>query len=662
MIARRTPLILLVTLALAAACSSDPGVSVDSKKADNSESSVPDSEPTDSTLPDTEPGGTKPDDTKPDDTVPEGGGIEWGECTDEDAADDVECATFTVPLDYDDPDGDTLDLALVRFPAQGKREGAVLFNPGGPGASGFTPVAVNGSLFARELNLQNFDMIGFDPRGVDRSNGLRCLTDEQFDKYLYIDSSPDTPEEEALSDESDQVFIDACNKEYGDTLQHYSTANTARDMDAIRAALGDGQLSFIGISYGTYLGAVYATLFPDRVRAFVLDSAYEPNNDTIEQQYGTQAEGFEGAFNNWASWCAADSTCPFTASDVGARWDALKAKLDTTPLTAEDGRSGNNAVMERATVAALYSESEWPVLAAALAAAEQGDPAGIFSLADSYNGRRPDGTFESLFQSNRIIDCASDLDSDVPTDPAALVDYLKGVAPRFSADLEVDDFIEDRNYCADLTNGSEYTELSYDGDGIVVVIGGENDPATPFRWAEELDTALGPNSRLVKFTGEGHGQFLVNSCVTDIEAAALAEGELPDEGAVCEPDPDVPEPDWWSGLPVPDGVSDPVALPGVNAALGITPSQIFAETRITDLSGDEAAEAYAAALEEVGAEALGDNPIGIDGTNSKAYAVDGDVLLVITLSPEAFDTDDLSSAKAGVPGGKTVVLLAFVAP
>ncbi len=175
------------------------------------------------------------------------------------------------------------------------------------------------------MGLDDFDIVGFDPRGVDRSGGISCVSDEVQDKYLYVDPTPDDAAEAQLYDEAKTAIPDACRQKYGDDLVHYSTANTARDMDEIRKALGDEQITFLGISYGTYLGAVYATMFPDQVRAMVLDSAYEPTGDTIEQQYITQLVGFEGAFDNWAAWCAGDEACPFKAADaaaVGARWDA----------------------------------------------------------------------------------------------------------------------------------------------------------------------------------------------------------------------------------------------------------------------------------------------------------------------------------------------------
>ena len=656
---RRAAVTIIAAVAvLGAGCSNNGGVAVKERTAVTA-STAPRTTGTGDTTPDT----VIPTNDVPSNDSVSAGTIEWGACTDKLAEDPVlECATLAVPLDYDTPDGDTLDLALVRVPATGDRQGAVLFNPGGPGGSGFEPIAVSGSVIQSELGLTQFDIIGFDPRGVDRSGGIKCVDDAFQDAHLYLDDTPDTPEEQALLDEADQGFLDGCKATYGDTLKFYSTANTARDMDLIRAGLGDEQMTFLGISYGTYLGGVYATLFPDRVRAMVLDSAYEPNGDTIEQQYLTQLVGFEGAFNDWAAWCEDDTACSFNATDVGARWDALRLQLDATPLIATDGREGNQSTLDRATTAALYSKSEWPVLAAALAAAEAGDPAGIFSLADDYNGRNKDGTFNTLFQSIGIISCASGISTPPPDNPEALLTKIKEQAPRFGADVTIDDLTDtDGDDCEQLTGRTDVVPLDYSGAGPIVVVGGTNDPATPNRWAQEMTAELGPNARMVTFTGEGHGQLLASVCVTDIEAALLADLTLPEDGTVCDPDPAIEEPAWWGNLDFPDEFSDVVSLPTVSAALGLTESLGYGEARTTSLSSQEASDAFEAVLNEIGFETAGNQDLGIDDTIETGYFTpQGDLLVVIVMGPAAFDTDDLSSARASVPVGKTVVLYLYL--
>jgi pimeloyl-ACP methyl ester carboxylesterase len=648
----RASTLLAMTLA---ACSVTTDVR--STRADPSDAAtVPSSEPADTTVDPTTT--VEPTDTT---VTAVKRTLDWAPCNDPSAQNPLlECATLPVPLDYDKPTGDSVDMALVQLPASGDRQGAVLFNPGGPGASGFDPIAFSGTAIAAALGLEAFDLIGFDPRGVDRSGGIRCVTDEFQDKHLYVDDSPDTPEEQALYDESKTGLVDACAQKYGDTLRFYSTENTARDMDAIRDALGDEQISYLGISYGTYLGATYATMFPDHVRAMVLDSAFEPNGDTVEQQFETQLVGVENAFNNWVSWCQGETTCDFTAADVGARWDALKQQLDATPIAAPDGRLANNATMRRATIAALYSESDWPVLAKALTEAEQGNPAGIFALADTYNRRNDDGTFNTLFQSFRVIKCASGVGAASPDDPDALVATLHAAAPRFAKDLTVDDLTSEADACAKMVGDTKPVELSYSGDGPIVVVGGANDPATPIRWAQEMTAELGPNARMVTFTGEGHGQLLVSICVTDIEGALLADLTLPEPDTVCDPDPVVEKPEWWDALPVPEGISGVASLPALAAALNLTPTQIFSEMRTTTLSADDAVAAYTKVLSDAGFAQFDAPPsLAIDDTAQSAYSslIEGNTLVVIALGPKAFEDKALASAKAGVPADTTVIML-----
>ncbi len=592
--------------------------------------------------------------------APVQGTLKWQACTDPSATDpSLLCTTLTVPLDYADPSGEKIDLALVKAPATGKRNGAVLFNPGGPGGSGFDPIAASGGSIAAALGIESLDLIGFDPRGVDRSGGIRCVTDEFRDKHLYVDATPDTPEEQALKDEADKGFVDACVKTYGTKLRFYSTENTARDMDAIRAALGDEQISYLGISYGTYLGATYATMFPDRVRAMVLDSAYEPNGDTVEEQFKTQLVGFEGAMNNWIAWCQSHVTCPFTAADVGARWDSLKQQLDTTPIAGAAGRIANNATMERATTAALYSESEWPVLAKALADAERGDPAGMFAIADAYDGRSDDGTFNTLFQSFPVIQCASGIEPAPPPDPEALAAELRAAAPRLGKDTTAADLTSGTENCTKLVGDTKPVELKYTGKGPIVVVGGTNDPATPIRWAKKMVAELGPNARLVTFTGEGHGQLLVNTCVTDIEGALLADLTLPDEGTVCDPDPVVPKPDWWDALPVPAGISAVADLPALAAALGATPTQIYGEARTTKASAQDAVDAYTTSLKIKGFTKFDvPQPLPFDDSAQSFYTDDaGHTLVLIAIGPKAFADKSLQSAKHEVRPDTTVVWL-----
>jgi pimeloyl-ACP methyl ester carboxylesterase len=588
------------------------------------------------------------------------GGLTWGPC-EEGVDEPFECATLTVPLDYAEPEGATIDLALIRYPANpAVREGAILLNPGGPGGSGYEFATSAAEALDFEMGLGGrFDIVGFDPRGVDRSGGIDCIEDKAIEALLYSDDTPDDAAEYAASVARQAAFGQACRQVYGDTLRQYSTENTARDMDMIRAALGDEQLSYIGVSYGTYLGGVYATLFPERVRAMVLDSAYEPSGDSEHDQWVTQLVGFEQAFDNWAAWCEESSECAFNAVDVGARWDALIATLEANPVKSDSGRAVNPAAMETATVSAMYSEVAWPALASALADAEAGDGTALLKMADDYNGRDDDGTFASIRQSGLVIRCASGIDQKMPADPTPLLDELHRVAPRFARGYDPSDFYD---LCADFVGENiEPFAPSYSGSAPIVVVGGLNDPATPFRWAEELAAEMGSNVSLLTFAGEGHGQILSSSCVTDAEASVIRDLRVPAPDTVCEPDPPVARPTFWDQLPVPDGVGPLVDDPAIDLALGLPDTQVYAD--VWHLSGDvdAVADAYRSELGALGFN-VSDAPELLEGVTSLvAFAPDGTQVVILLIPPEALTSNpDLEgAADFALPGQGFVVVAAL---
>ena len=497
----------------------------------------------------------------------------WGDCKGKDApGDPYQCATLTVPADYRDANSDTIKISLMRLPASEKRKGVILTNPGGPGGSGIEFMSWAGRELADSLQLQSFDIVGFDPRGVDESGGVRCMTDKELDDFMYLDDTPDTPEEKKLDAESDK-FDTACTDKYGTKLQRYSTEYAARDMDLIRASMGVEKIHYLGISYGTYLGGVYATLFPDRVAAMFLDSAYDPAGDTLEQQYTTQAVGFEKAFKNWITWCEAnEEKCAFHSDDVKKEWLALYDQLDKESLVV-DGRDVNHNVLNEATKASLYAESRWGELARAISAAATGDGAALLAIADSWNGRDDDGKYSSQNDAFYVIQCASGMGSPEPEDPEALAKTLKAKAPWYFRNLTADDLEGDE--CEDGFGSPKLQEISYSGDAPIVVLGGKNDPATPFRWAEEMAARLGSNARLLTFTGEGHSQILVSYCVDKIAGELFAKNVLPKKGTTCKPDVPMAQPTWWK---------DTVTLSGtlldaevMNNYFGLKPVKTYAQ-------------------------------------------------------------------------------------
>jgi pimeloyl-ACP methyl ester carboxylesterase len=472
--------------------------------------------------------------------------VEWEACDEFPGDDTVECGTVTVPLDYRNPDEQTIDIALLRYPAQSsKAKGVLLVNDGGPGSSGVDFAYYSGPDMIDSLGLEDFDIVGFDPRGVDRSGGLKCQTDDETDRFMYLDYTPDDDDEQALYDEWLEAE-DPCVVEYGEELRHYSTENIARDMDQIRQAMNVEQIHFLGISWGTYLGGVYATLFPDNVRSMFLDAAYDPQGDSADESELTQAVGFEKSFDAWVEWCEDDAeACAFSSSDVKADWLALEDELDAEPLVADDGREVNHVVMETATISVLYSEADWPFLGDALASAAGGDGQALLEMADFWMGRAEDGSYATLVDAYSIIECASGTYAFEPENPEALLEQLKDEAPWYSRDYEVEDLGAS---CDDAFGDPTIFEIDVTASIPIVVLGGTNDPATPLRWSEEMVLRLGDKARLAVFNGEGHSHILASRCVDEIASELFTSLRLPADGTECDPDVLVEKPQWWDGI------------------------------------------------------------------------------------------------------------------
>lgn len=583
----------------------------------------------------------------------------WGPCGDDvEASVEVECAVVEVPLDYAAPDGERLGIALVRVPARAANPvGSVLVNPGGPGGSGVNFVATGGADLAYRLGLDEYHLVGFDPRGVERSGGLRCLDDADVERYAYPDDTPDTPEEEAFLREAEEAFASACLAVYGDELRHYGTANAARDMDVIRAALGEERLTFVGMSYGTYLGGVYATLFPDRVRAMVLDAAYDPGGDTTEQQYLTQIEGFERAFDSFVEWCARETVCALHGRDAGAVWDELEERLDESPAPGADGRLATDEVLDTATVSALYSESGWAVLASAMADALDGDGTDLWWLADEYDGRREDGTYDTSEQARRVITCASGLARRAPDDPAALLAELRRVSPRFTRRISIDDLTKPSGCATYLPEPEDAIDVSYEGDGVVLVVGGRNDPATPLRWTYELHEKLGPNAGLVLYTGEGHVQVTNSWCVSAVARETLVELQVPAEAVTCEPDEPVERPDFLTAAL--DGIDDPTAtdVAALRRAFGLLDTDGYSEFRVADAEPEAVFTRFAAALSAVGLERSGEPSADEDGSIIVRFVNEQGSVALFVLPTSILST--LEREYVGSSGGTLVVLAYF---
>jgi pimeloyl-ACP methyl ester carboxylesterase len=460
--------------------------------------------------------------------------LDWRTCEGVDEG-TYECTTVTAPLDWTDPDGGDIELAVIRRHAgSGSPAGSLLTNPGGPGASGFDLISQSALFAVGEELAEAYDVVGFDPRGVGRSTAVVCLDAEAMDDYLYdIPANPrGTPEWERELTESNRAFAEACEANSGGILPFITTDNAARDLDLLRAVLGDTSLNYLGYSYGTFLGATYAKLFPDKVGRLVLDGAIDPAIPGID--VGTvQAAGFESALRAYMTSCLSESDCPFRGSLDEALADlaTLLESVDRTPLQNSDGRRLGADTLITAIVSAMYADVRWPYLTQALTDALAGDPYVAFVLADDYNSRAEDGTYrDNTAEAFRAYNC---MDYPLENDPAAEAAaqaYVAKNAPTIAP------YWEGVETCADWPAAATGIRepISADGAAPIVVVGTTNDPATPYEWSESLADQLS-SGVLVTRVGEGHTGFNKgNACVDEAVIDYLIDGTVPEDGLRCE--------------------------------------------------------------------------------------------------------------------------------
>ena len=572
-----------------------------------------------------------------------------------------QCAVVQVPLDYAKPDGEKIGIHIIRLPradtALADNHGPLLVNPGGPGASGiewFTRSSGGAQDLHDVLGLTGFDIIGFDPRGVGLSGGLYCQSDADIDKYRYPDTTPDDDAEKAFLEEAKASFAKACIATYGDSLSAYSTTNTARDMDSIRQALQADQISFIGYSYGTYLGGVYSHLFPDKVRAMVLDGAFQPEGDSLEERYTTQLIGFEKAMDNWVVWCQdAANACAFAAPDVSARWDALWQQFDDKPVTAEDGRFANQGTIEDATRNALYGQSWWPELGRALAESEQGNTERLWYIVDTYDERDEEGRYSASESAFPVIICASGILYDAVPDAEGMLAKMREISPRFTRDLRAADLAAPDD-CTTMITPPPVSPISNASGAPVIVIGGLNDPATPMRWAEKMTADMGPTAQLVTYSGEGHTALLAATCVDDVAYGLLVDLEQPKGTVACAPDPDVSQPSWWASLPAAPAGAKAFAVSTSNDFMGLEAREAYSTGYA--ITGNSAAVAGDIDSAFVAAGYTEDEPFEDFYSGQRAaYTKGTQRVVVIVVGADAVATDDWSYLEEEVDAGEGIV-------
>lgn len=446
-----------------------------------------------------------------------------------------ECATVPVPRDWADPGGETYEIALLRAraKAQSGRIGSLVLNPGGPGGSGIdTAVYLSfGAAYGGlpEEVTRRFDIIGFDPRGVKRSSPVECISDADLDATFGAEPDPDTQAEFDQLVALNERVAKVCGAKYGEQLALFSTEQAARDMDAVRAAVGDEKLTYLGYSYGTLLGATYAQLFPAKVRALVLDGAVDPRKDFVAGSE-SQAKGFERAFTNFSTWCARNAAkCPIAPDARKAVTDAIK-KAETAPAAGAGGRKATSGWVFYAVISSLYNQRGWEELGKAIGQLRTGDPAGVFKLADAYADRENDGTYSNLFDANLAVNCADADDAPTVEQVRTLQSQWRTKYPLFGAALAVGMLP-----CVYWPGTRDpYPTGAAAGAPPIVVVGTTGDPATPYEQTAALAQMLGVG-RVLTWEGEGHTAYPNTACITRAVNAYLIDLTVPQEGLRCPP-------------------------------------------------------------------------------------------------------------------------------
>ncbi|RLV50073.1 alpha/beta hydrolase [Nocardioides mangrovicus] len=424
-----------------------------------------------------------------------------------------QCGTVTVPLDYADPSGRSIKLALLKRSATGTRTGSLLVDPGGPGASGVD--------FAKSVTLptsvtQHVDIVGFDPRGVGQSEpALDCHSHLQ--QMYDADPTMEDAADRAHYLEVSRAYVDECATKEKGLLSHLGTLDVARDLDRIREALGEKRLNYLGYSYGTVIGQMYAQLFPTRIRTMVLDGVVDTQQTGLQAADG-QAVGFEDALQAYLR--------SYPASPV----TQLIAKAEAQPIpAASEDRPATPGVVQLAIGAALYSKGSWPTLSQAIDDGMQGDGSGLVELADSYLDRQPDGSYGNGFDIYFAVSC---LDSAWPTKPSTVFANAKAIAAK--APVLGEGLVNDYVRCALWpVKPQPLPRLTATGSPPIVVVSTTGDPATPYAAGVKVANRL-PQGVLITNVGDGHTVFgQGKACVDDAVARYLVDATPPQDGLRC---------------------------------------------------------------------------------------------------------------------------------
>jgi pimeloyl-ACP methyl ester carboxylesterase len=454
--------------------------------------------------------------------------LDWTAC-----GNGFQCSTLRVPLDYAAPQGATIGIAVVRKQAtdQAHRLGSLLVNPGGPGGSGLQ-YATSGDV-ADAAVLARYDLVGFDPRGVGKSDPVQCLSDSQMDTFVAAPPVPTTPQQIATVQSEAKFLAQQCEAKSGRLLPYVGTVYAARDMDILRAALGDQKLTYLGKSYGTYLGATYAQEFPQRVGHLVLDGALDPNL-SAEQTNLTQAVAFDKELRLFLADCAKRADCAL-GTDPNAAFTKLKSwvsGLEANPIKGDASRKVDEAYALTGISVAMYDQSWWPDLRIALTRGLGGDGSVLLAMADAYNDRQNGHYVDNESEANYAVNCV-----DHP-DEATSVQQIEAQLPTFEQAAPFFGAMVDWSslpcaYWGAKPTGSPH-KISAQGAAPILVVGTTQDPATPYAWAQQLSAQLA-SGRLLTMDGTGHTAYRRGSaCIDAAVDAFLLQGTVPAAGTVCQ--------------------------------------------------------------------------------------------------------------------------------
>ena len=462
--------------------------------------------------------------------------LHWSSCYDV-----FECSSIKVPIDYSDMTTGSFTLQVLRHRATdtNNRIGSLVVNPGGPGASGFD-YAFNAESIVSAAVLERYDIVGFDPRGVGKSVPIHCLNDKETDASYASDSKPDSAQELAHLVQQAKTYVAKCeaNTPY---LASFSSANSARDMDVLRSVLGDKKLNYLGKSYGTYLGTLYAEFFPQSVGRIVLDGTIDPQISAVQQSI-TQAVGFDHALSAFIADCYTRKDCPLAKSSSKAIEQIVKVFHDAAkkPLSSSSGRIVTQSLIVLGSASALYdNEWGWPKLRLALSQAKKGEGSTFLTLADGYTQRNSDGTYSgNESDAGAVIDCLDWPDARTTEQVQADASKFAKQAPVFGPYLAYNALVchyfpgvvsstKSASTSADSSVGQTVTPTS------IMIIGTTRDPATPYEWAQSLHKEIS-GSRLLTLDADGHtGHGRESTCIDSAVDAYLLKGLIPAKDLLC---------------------------------------------------------------------------------------------------------------------------------